>query len=287
MVLVTGATGYLGPFLVQRLLQEGRAVRCLVRPSSDTRALVGRGVEVHQGDLQRIDSVRAAFAGIAEVFHLAHIRFSSTVLECLGPRIRRVVMISSLRRFSQVQSASVEAVVQGEAQVLASQAPWVLLRPSMIYGPGDDRNISRLATYLHRRRWLPVCGTGRALQQPVYVEDVVQAVVAAGWAPGVVCKAYALAGPRAFPYYDLVDRVGASVGVRPILIHLPVGLVLVGLRMLKAVGVRLGVEAAQVRRLQEDKTASIAGAERDLDFVPVGFAEGLARIYGQGTNEQS
>src|SRR3970040_1307845 len=69
--LVTGATGFLGSHIVERLMQRGDDVRALVRPSSDTRLLREWGVELVNGDVTQPDSLLAAMSGIEAVYHTA------------------------------------------------------------------------------------------------------------------------------------------------------------------------------------------------------------------------
>lgn len=280
MIAVTGATGYTGSFLVRHLAAGEESVRCLVRPETDARELEQLGVEIARGDLDQPEGVGAALSGVRVVLHLAHIRYAPAVLAGVDEEVERLVMVSSLRRFSRVIDASVAEVTQAEDQVLASALPWVLLRPSMIYGPGDDRNISRLVAQLRRRRTLPIPGSGQHLHQPVYVEDVVAGILAAAMTPGIERRSYALAGAKPLAYDALVDAVGVAVGVRPRKIHLPLWLVLWGVGVLGWFGVRSGVDRSQVLRLQEDKVYSIAAAQADLGYAPLAFAAGLDRIYG-------
>ena len=281
MILVTGATGYTGRFLVRRLVERGRRVRCLVRPDSERTGLDGLDVDVRTGDLEDPDLVRGAFAGVGCVLHLAHIRFASTVVACLSEGVERAVLVSSLRRFSRVPSDSVGEVIQGERCAAEAGIPCTLLRPSMIYGPGDDRNISRLAAHLRRHALFPVFGSGRSLQQPVYVDDVVDAILAAVERPESAGKSYALAGPSALTYNQIVDQVGAVLGVRPVKLHLPVAIGRAALWCMRQAGMRPGIDAEQILRLQEDKAVSIAPAQQDLGYAPLPFQEGLIRIYGR------
>ena len=282
MILVTGATGYTGRFLMQRLLRTGRPLRCLVRPTSELGELERWGVEIWTGDLAKPQEVRGAFAGVKQVIHLAHIRYAPTIIECLGESVEQAVLVSSLRRFSRVPSASVDEVIEAESYAAQHSIRCTILRPSMIYGPGDDRNISRLVALLRRYSWIPVFGSGNYLQQPVYVEDVAESILTALQSPRTMGKSYALAGPEALGYNRLIDLVGAAIGVKPVKIHLPVGLALAGLWCLRKVGVWVGVDMEQIRRLQEDKSFSIAEARADLNFRPVNFEQGLAEIYGKG-----
>lgn len=286
MILVTGATGYTGAFLLPRLAAWGEPLRCLVRPSSDRRLLDSLPVEVCTGDLEDPASLPPALAGVRLVFHLAHIRYTPALLACAPAGVERLVLVSSQRRFSKVPSPSVDEVVAGEESALNSPLPWTLLRPSMIYGPGQDRNLSRLAAYLRKRPWIPVCGHGRALQQPLHVEDLVEALLAAARCPQALRRCYDLAGPEALSYDALIDQVAAALGLRARKVHLPLSLVLAGLWVARLGGLRPGLEAEQFRRLQEDKDCAIDAARVDLGFAPRPLAPALAQIYGPGVGSR-
>ena len=150
----------------------------------------------------------------------------------------------------------------------------------MIFGPGNDRNISRLAAHLRRIRCIPVFGSGRHLQQPVFVDDVVSAILASlARGPG---GEYALAGPRPLPYNEMIELVGDAVGVRPLKLHIPVPLALAACHLARILPLKLALDGEQVRRLQEDKCYSIDAATEDLDFTPLGFEAALTRIYRSG-----
>lgn len=280
MIAVAGATGYTGGFLVRRLAASGRPVRCVVRASRRRDGLESLGVEVVVADLESPDQVRAALCGARQVLNVAHIRFAGTVAEAVPCSVEQTVHVSSQRALSRVPCPSVEAVQAGERAAARGPVPWVLLRPTMIYGPGDDRNISRLAAHLRRWRWVPVCGPGRALQQPVFVEDVVSGILAACGNPRALGRTYALAGAQALSYNALVDEVGRAVGVRPVKVHLPVGLCLAVVRLLGCLGVGIGLDPQHLMRLQEDKDCSVAPARADLGYEPLTLAQGLARIHG-------
>jgi nucleoside-diphosphate-sugar epimerase len=190
--------------------------------------------------------------------------------------VERLVLLSSQRARSGVPSASVAAVQAGEAAVAAAQRPCVVLRPTMIYGPGDDRNISRIVAFVRRHGWFPVFGDGQALQQPVFVGDVVEAIHAAASGRGKTGGRYDLAGPDPLPFVRLLDLIGRAVGRQPLKPRIPLWVAIPLLQLARAVGVRLPLEAEQVRRLQEDRSCSIAAAREDLGFAPLSFSAGLA-----------
>jgi nucleoside-diphosphate-sugar epimerase len=280
LILLTGASGYTGRRVLPLLVAKGYRVRCLLRASSDTSAAVQAGAEVHVADLEADEGVKAAFSGVRYLVHLAHIRFGPLLARCADPNLEHAVALSSLRLFSKVEDESVSQVRQAEADLKELAPAWTILRPSMIYGPGEDRNLSRLGAYMRRRRLFPVFGSGAFLQQPVFVEDVAGAVLAALQRPKIAAsKAYALAGPQSLTYVDLLDAVGAAVGRPPVKVCLPVAPILAIARFLGYCGLSLGLDAAQIRRLQEDKSYDISAARTELDFDPIELGEGLRRSH--------
>ncbi len=285
MIVVTGGMGYVGGFLLERLAGCGERVCCLVRPGKPAPALAAlreMGVDIAEGDLSAMGSYTSVLAAARIIIHLAHIRYAPLILECAGSSTERIVLVSSLWRFSRVPSPVVDEIIAAEKIVEQSNKPWVLLRPAMIYGPRGDRNISRLAAHLQRWRLLPIFGDGQKLQQPVYVGDVVRAILASIERNGLEHRSYALAGRYPLSYRELVYAIGRSVGVSPLIVALPALPSAYILRVLRRLGLSVGVDSEQILRLQEDKSHSIEEAQRDLGFAPLEFEQGLRKAIEGG-----
>ena len=263
-ILLVGATGFLGSCVAARLADRGAVA--LARPTSD-RSVLPPGMEVRTGDLARplpLDGIRTvvycASMGFGHVPALVH------QLEASG--VRRAVFLSTTAIFTHLPTASRAVRLAAEAAVQSSALDWTILRPTMIYGTARDRNISRLLRYLKRWPIFPLCGN--ALWQPIYVEDLASAVVAALEAPKSVGKVYNLAGAEPLRFADLVRAAAAAVG-RQRLALVPVPLEAAAL---VATLTRV-VTAEQIRRLAEDKGFSYAAAAKDFNFAPRAFAEGV------------
>ena len=234
------------------------------------------GVSFHTGDLERPESFVDALAGCTSAVSVAHIRFAPQIVDaCRKAGVIRAVFFSSTRRFSKIDDASVNAVIAGEEAVIASRLDYTLLRPSMIYGPGDDRNISRLYAFLNRHRLMPIFGTGNNLVQPVYVEDVATATMDALWRTIAIGRAYTLAGPQLMTYCDMIDTLAQVAGRLVLKVHIPlfVARPLVGLCEKWMPKFPLQVE--QVRRMGEDRVFDISEAYRELRFMPRRFERGV------------
>jgi len=289
-VLVVGGTGHTGERLCRRLARSGVEVRVLTREPDGpvARALADEGCVIREGDTLRRWLLWDAMEGCEAVVSCAHVRCAEAVVQACGRcGVERVVAMSSTRRFSRVESRSVGEVLAGEAIVMDSHLAWTIVRPTMIVGGRRDANLTRLVDWIRRRSIVPVVGGGRALVQPVFVEDVVAALMECLRRSGATRKVYNLAGPQAFPAVDLVRDVAAALGRDIRVVSVPVPLALAGIKVFAPVARRIGVDRAAILRTQEDKSVDIAEARADLRFDPMPFADALAiKIRGEAEVER-
>ena len=264
-ILLVGATGFLGSFVAARLME--RHPVALVRPSSDT-SVLPRGMELRRGDL---NGGPLPLDGISTVVYCASMGFGHVprlVRQLEQRRISRALFISTTAVFTTLPSVSRTPRLDAEAAVERSSMDWTILRPTMIYGTARDRNISRLLRFLKRIPVFPLCGN--ALWQPIYVEDLADAVVAALDSSDTVKKVYNVAGAQPLRFADLVRTAGRAVERNVTLIRVPLAAAVL------AAGLTRVVTPEQIRRLAEDKAFSYADAARDFLFAPRSFAEGVA-----------
>jgi len=263
-VLLVGATGFLGSAVAARLIQ--RQPVAMVRSTSD-RSLLPKGIEVREGDLGqpvRLEDIDTLVYCASMGF--GHIPGLVQQLDQHG--VRRAIFISTTAIFTSLPSASSAVRLEAEAAVQASSAlDWTILRPTMIYGTARDRNISRLLRFVNRWPVFPL--SGNALWQPIYVDDLADAVVAALDATATSRKSYNLAGAQALTFADLVHTAANAVGRRIWLLPVPLEVAVLAARLTRV------VTSEQVRRLAEDKAFSIADAARDFGFAPRSFAQGV------------
>jgi uncharacterized protein YbjT (DUF2867 family) len=263
-ILLVGATGFLGSAVAARLTE--RQAIALVRSTSD-RSVLPTGMQLREGDLAQplpledIDTL--IFCASMGFGHLP------AVIRQLAQakRVRRAIFISTTAIFTSLPSASRAVRRTAEAAVQASALDWTILRPTMIYGTARDRNISRLLRFIKRWPVFPLCGN--ALWQPIYVDDLADAVVAALDSPRTIRMAYNLAGAEPLLFADLIRSAARAVGRRIRLLRVPLEAAVLAARLTRV------VTAEQIRRLAEDKAFSISGAARDFNFAPRSFAEGV------------
>jgi nucleoside-diphosphate-sugar epimerase len=233
-------------------------------------------------DLDRPEpELRAALADATHVVSLAHARFIPAVLAALPEGCARVIVTGSTRKFTRLPDPAADAVRAGEAAFLAFQAraagEAVLLHPSMIYGTPEDRSVNRLMRWY--RRWprllpvpTPLPDGGRHLVQPVHVDDVVAAFVAALSAPGAPGEPIILAGPEPISYRAFTRACAAAVGRRAWVLPVPVAPAAAVLDGFAALRLRLPFSGAALRRTAEDNRFDVTPLRARLGVEPRPFA---------------
>ncbi len=278
-VLVTGATGFTGSYVVPRLLSAGLTVRCFARDPEKCTRYAGDGVEVAIGDLDDPASLERSLLGCDALVNVASLGFGHApkILHAVQrAKVRRAVFISTTAVFTSLDATSKVVRLAAERDVIGSGLNYTILRPTMIYGSSRDRNICRLINFLQRWPVIPVFGSGEFLQQPVYVGDLVEAIVKALLTPESQNKCYNISGLSALTYNQLIDTVCRLLGRKVRKLHLPAKLVVANLKIVERFTRRLPIKAEQIERLNEHKAFEHSEAGRDFGYEPRSFADGVA-----------
>jgi nucleoside-diphosphate-sugar epimerase len=283
-IFITGVTSPVGRAVVRRLASAGYRLCCLLRSSEGERAPFNESrLSIVRGDLIDPAPWESALDGAAAVVHLAPIGRVVPLAAASSRRgVGRFIALSSTRRFTRFDDAVARRVIDGEAALEASPLNFTVLRPTMMYGGAADANIHALARWFERRSWLPLIGGGRALVQPVHIDDVADAVARCLDRPELTARrALTLAGPHPMTWKAMAESVAASRGRRVHWIPLPARPALALVRSLAPYSLRAARLAAIIQRLGEDRAFDIEDAARLLGgWTPVDFRTGLERTYG-------
>ena len=101
---------------------------------------------------------------------------------------------------------------------------WTIFRPTLIYDPGHDGNVSAIASFVRRFGVFPIVRPGAGLRQPIHAEDVARAMAAAPSAPGARNVLFGLPGGETLAYREMIHRIFESLDRRPLPLYLPLPL---------------------------------------------------------------
>lgn len=284
MILITGATGNTGSFVVRKLACKipAGSIVALVRPESNTRELVALGIQTHECDVSVPSTYLPVVEKGATFVGIANLRHSDKMLPHLVEAgIARAHCVTTTAVFSSYHSYSA-LYRQIEERLLDNDIPVSLLRPSMIYGNDRDHNMKKLIRVLNRTPVFPVFGDGTALMQPVHVEDL-----ATGIATAIDRNAtgpYDLAGPLPLTYNDILLEVASALDRKVRILHVNHRLAAAAVDKLQHLP-KFPIKHEQVMRLQEDKAFDISRAVAELDYAPCSFADGIRQEVAQLINQ--
>ncbi|EGW22940.1 NAD-dependent epimerase/dehydratase family protein [Methylobacter tundripaludum] len=194
---------------------------------------------------------------------------------------KRVVVLSSTSRFTKEDSTDPEEqaialrLTDAEARVRewaeSRGVEWVILRPTLIYGLGRDKNIAEIARFIRRFGFFPLFGEANGLRQPIHVADVAGACLAALRAPCAANKAYNISGGETLTYRNMVARVFSALCRRLRLLTVPLWTFRLAVTMLRRLRRYRQWSAAMAERMNRDLVFDHADASRDLGFKPRAF----------------
>jgi nucleoside-diphosphate-sugar epimerase len=319
-VFVTGASGFLGGRLTQVLVRQGEQVTVLARPASDLRhlsAFVSGPIRVVTGALTESASLLEAVRDATVVFHCAaastdwarmpiytesNVRGTQTLLDAArrATRLRRFVHVSTTDVYGYPSIPCAETGALKDAglpynrtKILAEKAVWreaqqnglpvTVIRPATIYGPRGKAFVSDIAALLRKRQMISING-GRATAGLLYIDDAVDAMIAAARSPAAEGRAYNLSDGSGTTWKEYVSALARGLGSKLPWIDLPFGMAIGIARAMEAPFRYLAMPGRPpltrhaVFLLGRHQEFPAHKARAELDFCPkVSVDEGIAR----------
>jgi uncharacterized protein YbjT (DUF2867 family) len=301
-VLVTGASGFVGSYIVPALLADGHRVVALARTDRAGQTVLGRlgsddraRVEIRVGDVTRPETLPAALAGVDAVVHLAAIPRDRDG----GASLRRVntdgtrnvveaMKAAGVCRLLHMGAMGVEddpklhyasSKAKAEALVRESGLDWTILKPSLQWGERDGffnilAGLVRMSPGI-----VPVPGNGESRFQPIAVMDVARVFALALADDGTIGGAYDLGGPRYWTYREITREVMRGMGAKRAIVPMPVPLIRLVAGASETLRIPFPVATDQLRQLRLDNiTDALDGVEREFGFRPTDMAGQLGYL---------
>ena len=291
-VLVTGATGFLGRRVVQHLLDVNQDVRVMVRRPGSESVFATPPTEVCYGNVSDPDALTEACRDISEVIHLvAVIRGGLRQFDAINRQgtanvvaaakaagsVRSFVHVSAVGASSNPRLQYLHSKWAGEQEVINSGLSYVILRPSLIFGPGDEFT-NAVAALVRSTPVTPVIGSGNNRLQPIHVEDVASCIVGSlsgGFRGSFIIE---IGGPDQLSYKQIVRIVANVLERRRIVLNVPLWKVRLPIAMMEMLTPRPPINRAMLQLITLRNVAEPDSVERVFGFRPRPFASNIDHI---------
>lgn len=295
-VAIVGATGFVGSYIVDLLLEQGYDVSQLVRPGSEHKVRHSRSTRVVSGSIDSAADLGELVVGSDAVIYSVGIMresprkgitFESTQYDGVAKTVDAAIE-NGVTRFLLVSANGVknpgtryqETKNRAEDLVLASNLKATIFRPSVIFG--DPRGRMEFATQLFRdmvQKPIPAVGffsgprpaSGAIVMSPVHVEDVACAIVSSLSKSSTVGEIYELGGPEILSWTDMIRRIAATTGRKKWIIPVPIGFMKLAATLFDFLPF-FPVTRDQLTMLQEDNTANPEIIESLIGSDPLAFS---------------
>lgn len=241
--LVTGATGFVGSFLCEQLLELGHEVSALTRSTSNLRWIEKLEITRHTGDIEQPDSLPSAVDDMDVIYHVAGlVRADSrrAFMQVNRDGTRNLVeaclkVKSKPRRFVLVSSQAAAGPSRGPEGIGEDHPPFpvsaygesklaaerclavaggmdvVIVRPSTVYGPRDQETLN-FFNVVKKLRIRPLLSGGRTQVSMIHVRDLVKGIALAGEVQEAAGRTYFLSGPKPHAIGEVMEAIAAVLG---------------------------------------------------------------------------
>lgn len=291
MILLTGATGFVGSNLMKELLKQGLQVRCLLRNPSKAEAVRQSHVEIVKGDVTDKDSIAKALEDgkveaavhlvgiLAETgkatFEAIHTQGTKNMVEtCKAKGIKRFIHISALGTRENARSKYHKTKWAAEEIIRASGLGYTIFRPSVMFGK-EDKFTNLFAGIIKISPFIIIPGNGQNKMQPVFVKDLASAMTMTVKDPRHINKVYEIGGPEKLTFDQTIDAICRVLGKIRLKIHMPISLMRPGAAIAECILRKPPITRDQLLMLEEDNVTDNNALESVFNIKPVRFEEGI------------
>jgi NADH dehydrogenase len=289
-IAITGASGFIGSALTRALGQKGFSLRLIVHKKKPD--LLDRDkFDIKTADVHNIDTLVQAFININIIYHIVGIiaetrqlTFEKTVAG--GTRnvveaaqkcgVKKIVYLSALGTSDKSQSKYHQAKWKSEEYIRNSGIDYVILRPSVVFGP-DDEFLNMIAGMIKRLPLIPVIGDGNYELQPIYIDDLVKIMIACLDNEKAVNRMVEIGGPKAYAYKELVSILKRHLNKKKLIIYLPTLFIKAIATVMERVLKPAPITTDQLLMLNAGNTCDLSGFNELFDMALTDLETGIKK----------
>lgn len=283
MILLTGGTGFLGQKLLENWTQKNFRIRVLCLPGESKLILKHPNVEVWIGDLKNPESLKGITKGIEVVYHFAGIILSDKENEfdlvnhkgtenllslSVKTKVNQFIYISSASVTLSTLSPYSKSKIDAEMKVKSSGINYTIIRPTLIMSKYGGLEFNIFFDTLRRFPVFPLIDRGKYLKQPVFAEDIVQAIFSIHMNEKTFNKTYNLSGGESLSLKEFANLCNKELKRKSLFISLPRWLVLFIVKLLRLILKKPPIDEYMVIQLTEDADLCHANATKDFNYRP-------------------
>lgn len=290
-IFITGATGFVGSYLIARICNFNKVKALVRKPAPEIEKL---GVETIIGDIRDfsiVDFVR----GSDLVIHLASVLRSNdeklnydvnvlgtkNIVEACRKNKAKLIHVSTVNVMSETESTYSRTKRLAEKIVIESGIDYVILRCALIYGKGSP-DMKKIIKSLSLPV-VPMVGSGKNKLQPVYVEDVVDAILKSVKKDK---KTYNIAGPDILTMEQFKNIILKRMGKKKLTVHIPLFFVITCASVLEKISKNPVLTKEQVLGFKHDRILDISLSRKELGFNPISFEKGIEKYFDDKNDEK-
>ncbi len=284
MILVTGGTGFIGRNLIRGLVDSGKQVRVLLKPSRITPNFPkGISVDVAVSSLTDEKNLRAALKEVDVIFHLAGVERSGhkgdlnqvdiegtrTLLRSArSSKISRIIYVSHLGADRNSAYPVYKAKGIAEQEIINSGIPYTILRTSALFGEGDQFTVPLAKLIRISPGFLLLPAGGENLLQPLWVNDFVTCLQLSLDDPKKINRSLSLGGIETFTYQDIAQLLMQTMGIKRALIKVSPQFLRTTTLLLDLVYPRFPLSIFWLDQMAENRITALDTIPREFGVLP-------------------